>query len=78
MKIACIVGARPQFIKHFPLELELRNYFEVITIHTGQHYDSNMSNIFFNELEIKKPDFHLNLTKSSHAGQTAEMLEQCE
>jgi UDP-GlcNAc3NAcA epimerase len=73
-KIACVIGARPQFIKHFPLEIELAKSFDVKTIHTGQHFDENMSQIFFDELGIRKPDFHFNLTKSSHAGQTAEML----
>lgn len=73
-KITCIVGARPQFIKHFPLELELSKEFEVNTIHTGQHYDENMSKIFFNELNLKHPDHMLDLSKTSHAGQTSEML----
>jgi UDP-GlcNAc3NAcA epimerase len=77
-KIACVVGARPQFIKHFPLELELIKKFNLITIHTGQHYDENMSNVFFDQLGIKKPDFHFQLTKSSHGGQTAEMLSEIE
>ena len=73
-KIACVIGARPQFIKHFPLEIELAKSFDVKTIHTGQHFDENMSQVFFDELGIRKPDFHFKLTKSSHAGQTAEML----
>lgn len=73
-KIVTIVGARPQFIKHFPLELELKKYFNVISVHTGQHFDDKMSKIFFDELNISKPDYRLNLTKSSHAGQTGEML----
>ena len=46
-KIVAIVGARPQFIKHAPLDISLRNCFDVVTIHTGQHYDEKMSNIFF-------------------------------
>jgi len=46
MKIILIVGARPQFIKHFPLEIALAKMLNVVTIHTGQHYDSNMSDIF--------------------------------
>lgn len=74
IKIACVIGARPQFIKHFPLEIELAKSFDVKTIHTGQHFDENMSKVFFDELGIRKPDFHFKLTKSSHAGQTAEML----
>ena len=77
-KIACIVGARPQFVKHFPLELALRKAFLVHTIHTGQHYDDNMSKVFFDDLGISKPSSHFHLTKSSHGGQTAEMLEQIE
>lgn len=77
-KIACVIGARPQFIKHFPLELELAKIFEVITIHTGQHFDDNMSKVFFDELGIKRPDHHFTLTKFSHGGQTAEMLEKIE
>lgn len=74
LKIACVIGARPQFIKHFPLEIELAKSFDVKTIHTGQHFDENMSKVFFDELGIRKPDFHFKLTKSSHAGQTGEML----
>lgn len=77
-KIACVVGARPQFIKHFPLELELAKIFEVITIHTGQHFDDNMSKVFFDELGIKRPNHHFTLSNFSHGGQTAEMLEKIE
>jgi len=73
-KIVTVVGARPQFIKHFPLEIELKKYYHVVSIHTGQHFDDKMSQIFFDELNISKPDYQLNLTKSSHAGQTGEML----
>ena len=73
-KIACVIGARPQFIKHFPLEIALAKSFDVNTIHTGQHFDENMSQVFFDELGIRKPDYHLNLTQSTHAKQTAEML----
>ena len=73
-KIACVIGARPQFIKHFPLEIVLSKFYNIKTIHTGQHFDKNMSNIFFDELGIRNPDFHFNLVNSSHGGQTAEML----
>lgn len=73
-KIACVIGARPQFIKHFPLEIALAKSFDIKTIHTGQHFDKNMSQVFFDELGIRKPDFHFNLTQSTHAKQTAEML----
>ena len=51
-KIISIVGARPQFIKHAPMQLQLQHHFKSLTIHTGQHYDENMSAIFFDELRI--------------------------
>jgi UDP-GlcNAc3NAcA epimerase len=74
-KIISIVGARPQFIKHAPLSLVLKKRFQSISIHTGQHYDENMSNIFFNELKIPQPDYLLDIGKSAkHAAQTAVML----
>ena len=73
-KIICIVGARPQFIKHAPMELALNKYFEVQTIHTGQHYDEKMSAIFFEELKIKKPEYALHIGSLSASEQTAKML----
>ena len=54
-KIISIVGARPQFIKHAPMQLELQKQFHAITIHTGQHYDKNLSDTFFEELNIPFP-----------------------
>lgn len=77
-RIACIVGARPQFIKHFPLEIELSKIFDLITIHTGQHYDNNMSEVFFQELGIRPPDFKFELKGKSHGKQTGEMLSKIE
>lgn len=77
-KIISIIGARPQFIKHAPMQLALQKTFNTVTIHTGQHYDSNMSQIFFEELKIKKPDYHLQILGSSHGQQTAEMITQIE
>lgn len=77
-RIACIVGARPQFIKHFPLEIELIKAFDLITIHTGQHYDDNMSQVFFKELGIRSPDFRFELKEKSHGKQTGEMLSKIE
>ena len=56
MKICTIVGARPQFIKAAALSRLLRNQHQEILIHTGQHYDSNMSDIFFEELDIPYPE----------------------
>ncbi len=77
-KIAVVIGARPQFIKHAPVELALRKYFEVISIHTGQHYDAKMSDIFFNQLNIATPQYMLNIGSHMHGRQTAIMLEKIE
>jgi len=74
MKIATVVGARPQFIKAAAVSRVLRNKHKEILIHTGQHYDNNMSDIFFEELNIPKPDYNLAVGSGSHAKQTAQML----
>lgn len=78
-KIISVVGARPQFIKHAPVSVALKKKFQSLSIHTGQHYDENMSRIFFDELKIDRPDFMLNIGKASmHGAQTALMLQQIE
>lgn len=78
-KIVSIIGARPQFIKHAPIDLALKKYFKTITIHTGQHFDFNMSNIFFQELNISDPDYTLILPKTTlQSAQTAAMMTQIE
>ncbi len=71
MKIASVVGARPQFIKLSALSPKLRKYHKEIIIHTGQHYDFEMSEVFFQNLNIPKSDIHLNIGAGSHAAQTA-------
>jgi len=78
MKIATVVGARPQFIKLAPVSQKIRQKCNEILIHTGQHYDYEMSKVFFNELGIPAPDYHLGVGSDSHAGQTGKMLIKIE
>lgn len=77
-KLIAVVGARPQFIKHAAVEIEARGRLELVTVHTGQHYDENMSRVFFDELDISRPDFQLATGNLSHGAQTGRMLEEIE
>ena len=80
MKIITVVGARPQFIKLASLSRALctLSYVEEIIIHTGQHYDDDMSRIFFQELELQAPTYNLNIGSQNHGAQTGRMLEAIE
>lgn len=75
MKIMQIVGNRPQFIKLAPVSRELRKRgYQDFIVHTGQHFDANMSDVFFEELGIPKPDENLHVSGGSHAQMTAQMM----
>ena len=80
MKVVTIVGARPQFIKAAAVSrvLRARPGVREVLVHTGQHYDENMSDVFFEELEIPQPDYHLGVGSGSHGMQTGRMLEGVE
>ena len=81
-KVVTIVGARPQIIKSSAISRAIKDYFnqelEEIIVHTGQHYDENMSKVFFDEMKIPLPNYNLNVGSGSHGKQTAKMLEGLE
>ncbi len=77
-KICTVVGARPQFIKLAVVSREIRKYFNEVIIHTGQHFDHNMSDIFFEELDIPKPHYNLGISGGTHGKMTGEMLIEIE
>ena len=78
MKVVSIIGARPQFIKAAAVSRELRKRHQEILLHTGQHYDYEMSGIFFDGLDIPPPDVNLGVGSGSQAAQTAGMLKGIE
>lgn len=80
LKILSVIGARPQFIKAAALSRELlaRPGVRGVLVHTGQHFDPNMSNVFFEELEIPRPDYNLGIQSGNHGAQTGRMLEKVE
>jgi UDP-GlcNAc3NAcA epimerase len=78
MKVVSIVGARPQFVKAAAVSRELRKHHREILVHTGQHYDYEMSGIFFDGLDIPQPDVNLGAGSGSHGAQTAAMLKGIE
>jgi UDP-GlcNAc3NAcA epimerase len=80
MKIVTIVGARPQFIKAATISRAIATHSEVneVLIHSGQHFDANMSDIFFAELDIRPPDYHLGIGGGTHGQNTGRMIEAIE
>ncbi len=74
MRIVTVVGARPQFIKAAAGSRQLRKEHQEILVHTGQHFDDNMSAVFFREMGIPEPDYNLGISGGSHAQMTAKML----
>jgi UDP-N-acetylglucosamine 2-epimerase len=78
LKIVTIVGARPQFVKAAPVSAQLRKQHREFLLHTGQHYDANMSQLFFDELGIPAPDLNLEIGSAPHGEQTAQMLAAIE
>jgi len=79
-KIVTILGARPQFVKAAVLSRIIAGYNEIeeVIIHTGQHFDTNMSSVFFEEMEIPKPTYNLDINGLSHGAMTGQMLEKIE
>jgi len=78
MRILSVVGARPQFIKLAPIAAALAGRAEHVIVHTGQHYDDLMSDVFFRDLGIPAPDVNIDVGSDSHGRQTAKMLERLE
>lgn len=80
MKLLTILGARPQFIKAGSVSREIAKHPHIkeLIVHTGQHYDANMSDIFFEEMNISKPDYYLGIGGKSHGAMTGQMMEKIE
>lgn len=77
-KVVSVVGARPQFIKLSTVSPELRKYYDEVIVHTGQHFDYNMSDQFFSELGISVPDYNLGISGGTHAEMTGKMMIKTE
>jgi UDP-N-acetylglucosamine 2-epimerase (non-hydrolysing) len=80
LNLACVVGARPNFMKMAPLlhALEAYQHVSPVLVHTGQHYDDNLSDVFFQELRMKRPDICLEVGSGKHGQQTARVIERFE
>ena len=74
MRVLSVVGARPQFIKAAPVSRQLRRQHQEVLLHTGQHYDHGMSQVFFDDLGIPMPDVNLGIGSATHGRQTGQML----
>ncbi|MEE4287535.1 MAG: UDP-N-acetylglucosamine 2-epimerase, partial [Mariniphaga sp.] len=78
-KILTIVGARPQFVKAAALSRALKKFnLAEVLVHTGQHFDENMADIFFRQMEIPEPKYNLGINSLSHGAMTGRMLEEIE
>jgi UDP-N-acetylglucosamine 2-epimerase (non-hydrolysing) len=78
MNVVTVIGARPQFIKCGPVSAELRTRYREVLVHTGQHYDDSMSERFFRELDLPRPDYHLGIGSGPHGAQTGAILAALE
>lgn len=76
MKVMTVVGARPQFIKSFPVTRALQADHDEVLVHTGQHYDEELSEVFFRELDLEAPDYNLGVGSNTHGIQTGEMMQR--
>ncbi len=76
LEVMCVAGARPNFVKLAPIVAALDDHSacEAVIMHTGQHYDAQMSSVFFDELGIRNPDLSLDIGSGSHAVQTAKVM----
>jgi len=80
LKIVTVVGARPQFVKAAAVSREIAQHHDIneVIVHTGQHFDKNMSDVFFEEMQIPTPRYHLNINSVNHGAMTGRMLEGIE
>ncbi|AEH35526.1 non-hydrolyzing UDP-N-acetylglucosamine 2-epimerase [Halopiger xanaduensis] len=78
MRVLSVVGARPQFVKAAVVSRKIRDVGEEVLVHTGQHYDEEMSDVFFEELDIPEPEYNLGVKSDTHGRQTARMIAELE
>jgi len=80
VKILTVIGARPQFIKAAAVSREMEHYSDIqeVIVHTGQHFDTNMSEVFFEQMQIPRPDYNLDINGLTHGAMTGQMIEKIE